>query len=432
MARPPSSRPSAAQDATAAAASLARKVNALEQQQMARDFSLLSHKVRKRPVVLFFGRNVFSDNSKYLYLHAVAQPRGYEVLWCTFDDALFSSLRARELPCVHLGQNIDHTIDLLLHAAVVLYTVNPNESLDYSVALAACVAGAAQVQLWHGISVKQLTLQLIPHLGVLSTDLRQPWAASASVEHMVSPSSALDSFWRSAFGCRSLLRAGLPRNEVILRQASPLEMVGAELSERATQALQSKQAALLVVPTWQRGQGTGLGDANFLDEAMAFAERHDCQLFFKAHPSYFGKRAVQDAASGRLHLLDPGLDIYPWLFRFNALITDYSSIMFDFLLGGRPVLTLDLQPGEHQSFEPNYSLVPPGDWRSTFTVGGLADPLAAALDTDAGRDQRMAYAEQVFETDPLSACADLMLVVDELVDRSQRPDYQVWQPGQER
>jgi CDP-glycerol glycerophosphotransferase len=50
---------------------------------------------------------------------------------------------------------------------------------------------------------------------------------------------------------------------------------------------------------------------------------------------------VEAKAEG-LYLLDPGTDVYPWLNRFDALVTDYSSIMFDFLLTGRPVLRLRL------------------------------------------------------------------------------------------
>ena len=53
-------------------------------------------------------------------------------------------------------------LHLLLHAAVALFCVNPHESLRGSVALNACLDGAKKIQLWHSVSVKQLSLMLIP------------------------------------------------------------------------------------------------------------------------------------------------------------------------------------------------------------------------------------------------------------------------------
>ena len=74
------------------------RVAALEEWQMSTHFTALSGRVKKRPLVLFFGRDTFADNSKYLYLQALAAPRGYEVLWCAFDTDLVAQLQAADVP----------------------------------------------------------------------------------------------------------------------------------------------------------------------------------------------------------------------------------------------------------------------------------------------------------------------------------------------
>jgi CDP-glycerol glycerophosphotransferase (TagB/SpsB family) len=110
-------------------------------------------------------------------------------------------------------------------------------------------------------------------------------------------------------------------------------------------------------------------------------------------------------------------------------VTDYSSIMFDFLLTGKPVLTLDLEPGQHQSYEPDYGLVPEGDFRINYTTETLGAKLRKAMFDDKRREERLAYAKQVFESDATHACSDLMQLIDGLVERSQQPDFKVWMPG---
>ena len=64
-----------------------------EEQLVAGQLSAISKRVKKRPKVLFFGRNTFADNTKYLYLKAVAEKREYEVEWCTTDGELAASLK---------------------------------------------------------------------------------------------------------------------------------------------------------------------------------------------------------------------------------------------------------------------------------------------------------------------------------------------------
>lgn len=406
-----------------------KPANRHDDQQLAREFAQLSVKVKKRPLVLFFGRASFADNSKYLFLHAMAAQRGWEAVWCTHSQELAVQLTERNLPCLLLGMDADLTIEFLLHAAVAVFTLNPWESVGMSAPLLGCLAGAKQVQLWHGVSVKQLTLQLLPHFGARSSEVRPYWLSSITADHVLSTASHFDAYWREVFGCRSLVRAGMPRNEVLLRPATALEQFGAELSPRAQAALESGRPAVLVVPTWQRNKWTELTGSTFLAHAVKFAREHQANIFFKAHPTYFGHWNQQDQEVEGLHLVDPGLDIYPWMSRFSALVTDYSSIMFDFLLTGKPVLTLDLKPGDHQNYEPDYRLVPDGDFRITYTTETLGAKLKKAVFDDKRQAQRLAYARTVFESDPTSACSDLMQLLDALVDQSQQPDFKVWAPG---
>lgn len=405
-----------------------QKISLLEEQQLGRDFEHLSLRIKKRRLVLFFGRAAFADNTKYAYLHALARERNHEVLWCTADDDLAAQLDAQGLPVLRLFADLDRTIDVLLHAAVALFSVNPNESLTGAVALIGCLAGAKKVQLWHGVSVKRLTLQLIPHLGVRDRNLRAPWVASSGADVVLSTAQHFDAYWREVFGCRHLLRAGFPRNEVLVRAPQAIEMLGAELPEDLIAPLHGGRPNVLVVPTWQRHRGTALTENDFFAQALRFARTHKVNFFFKMHPTYFKQWDGAGAKAEGLYLLDPGTDVYPWMNRFDALVTDYSSIMFDYLLTGRPVLTLDLNPGDHQDFEPDYGLVPAGDFRAVFTPDTFAATLQRALFDDRGGDARAAYAARLFETDPAAASAQVMALVDALVEDSQQPDWNVITP----
>ena len=60
--------------------------------------SLKKTKNKKR--ILFFDRDAFADNTKYLYLHMVKNPQ-IECIWCTWNEAVYDMLQKHHLP-VHL------------------------------------------------------------------------------------------------------------------------------------------------------------------------------------------------------------------------------------------------------------------------------------------------------------------------------------------
>jgi CDP-glycerol glycerophosphotransferase len=395
-----------------------RAITQLEEQQLAHELESISRRTAKRRLVLFFGRATFSDNTKYLYLQAVAREKNYEVMWCSFDDNLIAMLKANGLPSMNLAANIDRSIDLLTHAAVAVFCVNPNESLKGSYSLNACLAGAQKLQLWHGVSVKHLLLRLVPHLGLRELTIRRAFYMASQADHVLSTAAVFDSFWRECFGCRQLVRAGFPRNEVLVRPPTALEMLGAEVSREVEAGLSEGRKNVLVVPTWQRGHQTYLNNPEFFTQVLAYGKRHKVNFFFKMHPTYFLQNMDTRKKADGFYLLNPGTDTYPIMSRFDALLTDYSSIMFDYLHTGKPVLSLDLAKDEHQRFEPDYSLVPDVNFRHKFTAQDLEKKLSVALHDDQLGEQRQEMLRRIFETDPARASEQLLNLIDRLVERA--------------
>lgn len=141
-------------------------------------------------------------------------------------------------------------------------------------------------------------------------------------------------------------------------------------------------------------------------------------MFIKTHPY----RAVNFDSNAlkinNFYFIDADVDVYPFLNRFDALITDYSSIMFDFLLTKKPVLTLDIAPGEHANFEPNYALLPINNkFRYTFTKDNITSVLYKALFKDDKAVERELAVSRLFPNDSTNACQQMeMLIIDILED----------------
>ncbi len=204
---------------------------------------------------------------------------------------------------------------------------------------------------------------------------------------------------------------------MILRGATEHELIGSELPKEMFQALQNKKRKkILFTPTWQRGATQLLtGSSGFLGQLALACQKNNADLYLKTHPTL-----LQDKSSGKLsgnvYYINPTIDIYPYLNKFDALVTDYSSIMFDFLLTQKPILRLDIQEGTHTSFEPDFGLVPDIAFAYLFTDKTLPVVLSQALSHDCKQDKRQKMADALFETDPLQATSALVKFLHNEVD----------------
>ena len=374
-------------------------------------------KTKNKNRILFFDRDAFADNTKYLYLHMVKNPQ-LECIWCTWNEAVYDMLQKHHLPVHLLGKNNDETINLLLEAQIAIFCVNPHHSLHRNWSYFACLEGAKHIQLWHGISVKNLLLQLTPYFSMTDLGFSTSLAWASRTDYVLSTAEVLNPYWREVFGCDNIINASYPRNEVLLRNVTPLELLGSKIDTRTMKAIASKRKKIFIAPTWQRFDNTEILSKEMLTQLLLYTSKNNIDVFIKTHPY----RAVNFDSNAlkinNFYFIDADVDVYPFLNRFDALITDYSSIMFDFLLTKKPVLTLDIAPGEHANFEPNYALLPINNkFRYTFTKDNITSVLYKALFKDDKAVERELAVSRLFPNDSTNACQQMeMLIIDILED----------------
>lgn len=390
--------------------------------KMALDIGDLSRRKPKKKIALFFGRDQFTDNAKYLFAHAAQHQQQFLPVWCSFNSALVADLKSRGFSSFDLGADHARTVSLLLSAAMAVHCINPQEALRAPV-FAAALSGAVRLQLWHGVGhvgTKKIDLMLSDHMNLLSPQIVDQLHGASSIDVMVSPAKRFDAFWRASFGVRDIIRAGLPRNEVLLRAPVATDLIGAV--EMRPEWLAHRGARLLWAPTYTMGSNQPVwARPDIVASILSGAAGRDPLLFVKPHPFDQAKINAGIAPAPGVVLLPADRDIYPVLNKFDLLITDKSSLLSDFLLVDRPVLMLNATADSDPKTWMTYGDAPSPGIEATYAEAQSA--VHAALFDDRFAEARAANRRVIFESDPAKACQDITEVIGSLIaDRCRDAD----------
>jgi len=326
-------------------ATLQAKLRELEQQlaleRALRDLERTSRLHPKARRVVFVGTIYFGDNVKYAWLayREAARQAGVD---CWFlpnhpqQEAQVRSIDERCFPARHTDWSAEH-LHLALSAAVVVtsdHFLNPN---PYAAAL---LAGARHIQLWHGVSIKEIGLRNLGPLKQMSPRFAKVLATCGPYARLVGTRAAAENEWKRWFGFERYAPIGYPRNDVLLRDATPHDLVNVDAEAlalaRATRA--AGQRVIFYAPTFRdANRAQWVLDAGLARIAKQVAARGDT-LIVNLHPVEQPHIDELRPALPGVMFVAPGTDAYPLLRECDALITDYSSLMFDWLLTDRPVL----------------------------------------------------------------------------------------------
>lgn len=299
--------------------------------------ALIAKTPKEHDRVVFVGRSggLFIDNVKYAFLHAQRHAPHLHCSFMTFDGPAAKALRAQDLPAFCFEE--PEGPSQLARAGIVVsddfwWRIKSTASLF--------TQGAFQVQLWHGIPLKAIGFPEIESSVNMNPEKARELTQGYSGYNAVlstSPYFSEKAFAR-AFRADRFWNLGYPRNDALLRAPNKSEMINVDGALYADLVRAKKKGARVAfyLPTFRDLGGNALSDG-FLDprSLAAFAKDNDILLVCKFHP-YEGLHVTSTFPNFRF--CDPHSDPYPLLRLADLLITDYSSIYFDFLLTDKPIV----------------------------------------------------------------------------------------------
>jgi CDP-glycerol glycerophosphotransferase len=315
-----------------------------------------------------------------LPLYRAARERlgdGTRLVWLATTDAELAEARA-------LGLDAERKsgwrgFRLTLRAQVLVVTHGFGDVNRFA------TRGGFVVQLWHGIPLKRLHLDSPATLRVsFLPDHRLVRALVARAYRFAGRGIRLFPVSSELVAARIASAFGVPGSRIVVTGDPRDDALAAGGDTALLDAGGSR--TILYAPTWRDGAADPVAPTAAQWNAIAawLAER-DAVLYLRAHPLGAGDYAAGPARSDRIRMLDADRvrDINAALPEIDVLLTDYSSIAFDFALLGRPIVFLaaDLEHyAKRRGLYDSYREFSGGRYATGWE--GALDLLGAALDGD--------------------------------------------------
>lgn len=198
------------------------------------------------------------------------------------------------------------------------------------------------IQTWHGTPLKKLALDLDSiHMDGESSleEYKFKFKENSSTwDYLISQNKFSSNVFRRCFAFKKeMLETGYPRNDVLFQKNNEEDI--RKLKEKFQIPLDKK--VLLYAPTWRDNQFYGENQYKFTSDIdydlMEKELSQEYVLLVKCH--YLVKDRIDwSKYKGFIYSFDSECDIAELYLIADQMITDYSSVMFDYSLLKRPML----------------------------------------------------------------------------------------------
>lgn len=300
-----------------------------------------------------FGTNVgFIDNAKYFFIYVSEQTDDIHPIWISSNDDDVAFVRSLGLDAYkkYSFKGIYHC----LTAGVYIFTYHSKDINFFT------SGNVKKVNLWHGVGIKGgtggkkgnnisakgneslITRITLPHL-------------FEKCDLFLSTSDMMDKHFTDMFSLEAdtVFDCIYPRCYYMIQSMDiiekHIEKFESQSSKNVVADIRKYDKAFLYMPTWRGNLNDDFikkagFDFDKLDQVMA---RENAVFIFKLHPAVRVLNNVIDTNYQNIIFLDKRIDVYPLLPFVDALITDYSSIYYDFILLNKGVL---LYPFDKEEF----------------------------------------------------------------------------------
>ncbi len=200
------------------------------------------------------------------------------------------------------------------------------------------------VQLWHGLPYKHLS-------------------GNAHYRNINDACFISSSTWfnervfRKIFNSKQFSSIGYPRNDVFFQKKTQRCWLNSEPLATLEKTIKNTGQIIIYAPTYRDSQ-----DNNYplnLVDINVWCQQHGCSFILKYHPFIYRTmmenmgisdtdELLQLPKFSHIYIFPNGKNVYPWLADAAMLITDYSSIAFDFMLSEKPIVYYQFDKAEYQ------------------------------------------------------------------------------------
>ena len=293
-------------------------------------FSFLVPRSRKK---IAFGsyKGTFDGNAKYLFIEMSG--KGENAVWVSGSRATVRFVRSLGLRAEWVFSPRGAWRALRSRT----WFVNSYTS-DILWALS---GGANVINLWHGVGLKRTEYNATAgpmYDRYIRKTFRQAFfhpEAYRKPQDLVTASDFQTPMFASAFRVPEsrCLKCGYPRNRILVCSEEDRQKHIATFEPEPVRAFIEKirqfKEVWIYMPTWRDSQRNVFAQNMDLTHLNSVLEKRGAALLLKPHPN-----TVPDNLYGLPNVLtiDPDVDVYPLLPYTDVLITDYSSVLYDYIL----------------------------------------------------------------------------------------------------
>ena len=306
-------------------------------------YKIIFHLLPSKKNTIFFessnGRN-YSGNPKYIYEYFINSPEKdkFKYIWSVEDTSLYipgDPIKVRRTRLKYLYYSIvsDFWIFDSRHPPYLLKK-----------------SGCTYIQTWHGTPLKKLALDMDKLNMSGKTNIKEYKADfrenTSFWDFLIAQNDFSVDIFKRAFDFKgTILKVGYPRNDILINEKNNMDLAS-KIKNRLKIAQNKK--IILYAPTWRDNEfyteGLYKFSSNMDFDLMKQELANDYVFIIKYH--YLIKENIDwGKHSDFIIVVDEKQDIQDLYLISDILITDYSSVMFDYSLLKKPMVfyTYDLE-----------------------------------------------------------------------------------------
>lgn len=275
----------------------------------------------------FFGRN-YSDSPKYIFEYiADRYPDEYQCVW-VLNRKTKLPYPAKQVKRFSLGYYY-----YMAKAKYLVYNVRQPKSFIKK-------KGQVFLETWHGTPLKRLVFDQVEVTGASPLYKEQVYRQSRSWDYLIAPNKFSSDIFRSCFMYdKEMLETGYPRNDILHLPEEKKEQKAAGI--KAALGIPNEKKVILYAPTWRDDEFYDKGKYRFtlqLDlQKMQETLGDEYVVVLRTH--YFIVNVLDlSAYEGFVYNASTYNDIAHLYLIADVMITDYSSVFFDYANLKRPIL----------------------------------------------------------------------------------------------